>query len=84
MGFSRNGVYLLVISHSGRGVYAIVDWELVARDAQLAYTENGIGIGIGPIDGESVDITEMNHDTGGIGAEHSRWFENFAVRIWYD
>ncbi len=64
MGFSRNGDYLLVISHSGRGVYAMVDWQRVARDAELAYPENGIGFGIGPIDGECIEITEMNHDTG--------------------
>ena len=64
MGFSRNVDYLLVISHSGRGVYAMVDWQRVARDAELAYPENGIGIGIGPIDGECIEITEMNYDTG--------------------
>ncbi len=64
MGFSRNGDYLLVISHSGRGVYTIVDWQRVARDAELAYPENGVGIGIGPIDGECIEITEMNYDTG--------------------
>ncbi|MEZ6093180.1 MAG: hypothetical protein R3C03_02930 [Pirellulaceae bacterium] len=36
----------------------------VARDAELAYPEDGIGIGIGPIDGERIEITEMNYDTG--------------------
>lgn len=64
MGFSRNGDFLLVISHSGRGVYTTVDWQRVARDAEPAFPENGIGIGIGPIDGECIEITELNYDTG--------------------
>lgn len=64
MGFSRNGDYLLVISHSGRGVYTTVDWQRVARHAEPAFPENGIGIGIGPIDGECIEITELNYDTG--------------------
>ncbi len=63
-GFDPTGTYLLTISHSGRGVFATATWERVARDSNLAYPENGHAIGIGPIDGVSIPVTEIDYDTG--------------------
>lgn len=63
MGFDPSGEYLLTISHSGRGVFSTRTWERVARDPALAYPENGHGVGIGPIAGVLVPVTEMNYDT---------------------
>lgn len=64
VGFDASGAYLLTISHSGRGVFSTQTWKRVARDAELAYPEGGVGIGIGPIDGQPVPVTEMNYDIG--------------------
>ena len=69
MGLSRDGDYLLVVSHSGRGVYSACDWKRVARDDELSYPENGEAIGIGPIVGERVQVTEMNYGTGQLRLE---------------
>ena len=63
MGFDPSGEYLLTISHAGRGVFSTRTWERVARDPVLAYPEDGHGVGIGPIAGVSVAVTEMNYDT---------------------
>ena len=63
MGFDPCGDYLLVISHSGRGVFSTKTWGCVARDAEHTYPENGHGVGLGPIDGMPVKVTEMNYDT---------------------
>ncbi len=63
MGFDSSGEYLLVISHSGRGVFSTKTWERIARDIELAYPEHGHGRGIGPIDGMSIAITEKNYET---------------------
>jgi hypothetical protein len=62
-GFDCTGKYLLVISHSGRGVFSTETWERVARDIAPAYTEQNCGIGIGPIEGQAIPITEMDHTT---------------------
>jgi hypothetical protein len=67
VGCDPSGAYLLVISHSGRGVFSTRTWERVARDYDLAYPEGGIGIGIGPITGEAIPVTEMDYDTGRLG-----------------
>src|SRR5215468_1022680 len=63
-GFGPTGAYLLVISHSGRGVFATSSWERVAWDSSQAYPEDGHAIGIGPIDGVSVLVKEKDYDTG--------------------
>lgn len=63
MGFALDGEYLLVVSHSGRGVFCTRTWERVARDLELEYPEDGCGIGIGPIDGMKVAVTEIDYDT---------------------
>ncbi|WP_165252409.1 hypothetical protein [Paludisphaera soli] len=64
VGFDAGGAYLLVISHSGRGVFSTADWRRVARDVELAYPVGGVGIGIGPIAGQPVAVTEMDYETG--------------------
>ena len=63
-GFDPTGMYLLTVSHSGRGVFATATWERVARDSDLAYPENGHAIGIGPIEGVSIPVTEIDCNTG--------------------
>ena len=60
-GFDPTGTYLLTITHSGRGVFSTSTWERVARDHTLAYPENGEGIGVGPIDGQRIPVTEMDY-----------------------
>jgi len=62
-GFDPSGAYLLTLSHSGRGVFATSSWERIARDTHLAYPENGRALGIGPIDGVSIPVREID-DTG--------------------
>jgi hypothetical protein len=64
VGFDPTGDYLLTITHSGRGVFRTTTWERVARDKSLAYPKDGIGIGIGPIDGQRIPVAEMNYETG--------------------
>ena len=61
-GFDPSGEFLLTISHSGRGVFSTNSWELLARDVNLTYPENGVGIGIGPIEGDAIDVTEKGYD----------------------
>jgi len=63
-GFDPTGEFLLVISHSGRGLYSTRTWERIARDTNLAYPENGVGIGIGPINGQVVPVAEMDYKSG--------------------
>jgi len=63
-GFDSTGEYLLTITHSGRGLFSTKTWTRLARDASLAYPDGGKGIGIGPIDGQEVLVTEMPFDIG--------------------
>lgn len=63
-GFDASGAYLLTITHSGRGVFSTNTWERVARDVAPAYPKAGLGIGIGPIAGQSICVTEMNYQRG--------------------
>jgi len=65
-GFDPTGAYLLTVSHSGRGVFAASSWERVARDSHLAYPEGGRASGIGPIDGVSISISEIDYKTGNL------------------
>src|SRR5690606_25335720 len=62
-GFDRTGKYLLTISHAGRGVFSVETWKREARDSALAYPDHGVGLGIGPIDGEQVPVTELDDET---------------------
>jgi hypothetical protein len=63
-GFDPTGEYLLVITHSGRGVFSTRTWERVARNTELAYPTGGLGVGIGPIEGQVIRVTEMDYESG--------------------
>jgi hypothetical protein len=63
-GFDPSGQYLLTITHSGRGVFSTRTWERVARNRELAYPEGGVAVGIGPIAGQAIPVTEMDCDAG--------------------
>ena len=63
-GFDSTGSYLLVVSHSGRGVFSTTSWERIARDSSLAYPEKGFVVGIGPLAGVSIPVTELDFGTG--------------------
>ena len=65
-GFDPSGEYLLTVSHSGRGVFSTATWECVARDTALAYPSEGRAIGIGPIAGLSIPVTEIDYATGAL------------------
>ena len=60
MGFDATGQFLLTLSHSGRGVFKVGSWERVARDAIIAYPNAGKAVGIGPIDGQLIDVLERD------------------------
>lgn len=62
VGFDPSAAYLLVITHSGRGVFSTRSWERVARSTEVAYPEHGLGIGIGPIAGQQIPVTEMDYE----------------------
>ena len=62
VGFDRTGSYMLTVSHAGRGVFSTQTWERVARNYDLAYPEAGQAIGIGPIEGESISVAELDSD----------------------
>lgn len=63
-GLDRTDAYLLTISHSGRSVFSTASWERLARDSELAYPEDGIAIGIGPIEGLRIPVAEIDYATG--------------------
>ena len=63
-GFDTSGEYLLAVSHSGRGVFSTQTWERVSRDNEISYPENGVAIGIGPIEGQPIAVAEIDHQTG--------------------
>jgi hypothetical protein len=60
MGFDATGQFLLTVSHSGRGVFKVGSWERVTRDATIAYCNAGKCVGIGPIDGQLIDVSERD------------------------
>ena len=60
MGFDSSGEFLLTVTHSGRGVFAVGSWERVARDATLAYPNYGRAVGIGPIAGQIIEVQERD------------------------
>jgi hypothetical protein len=60
-GFDSSGTFLLMVSHSDRGLYAIGTWERVARDYILAYPDQGKALGIGPLQDQTIAIV-VTHD----------------------
>jgi len=63
-GFDTAGKYLLTVSVSGRGVFSTVTCERVARDTSVIYPDAGMIAGIGPLEGVSVSVQEIDYDTG--------------------
>jgi hypothetical protein len=63
-GFDASGAYLLTVTHSGRGVFSTGTWERVARDYTIVYPESGASVGIGPIGGQTIHVTEMDFQKG--------------------
>ena len=64
VGFDATGDYLLTVSYSGRGVFSTQTWQRVARDHGVIYPEGGKCLGIGPIDGRAISVTEMDFEKG--------------------
>lgn len=60
VGFDPTEAFLLVVSHSGRGVFRTTGWSRIARDYELAYPKNGRVVGIGPLQGQSVAVAELD------------------------
>jgi len=63
-GCDPNMEYLITVSHSGRGVFSLDSFERVARDYSVIYPDDGTIEGIGPLDGVSVPVTEIDYDSG--------------------
>ena len=64
IGLDPSGSYALVVSHSGRGVFDTHSWQRVARDPEPAYPDDGEADGIGPLAGQRLKVSEINHDDG--------------------
>jgi len=79
-GFDPASQFLLTVSHAGRGVFKVGSWERVARDTALAYPENGRAIGIGPLEGLTLAVTEVDSETGRLQFESP----DGAYRVEYD
>ncbi|WP_138223354.1 hypothetical protein [Nibricoccus aquaticus] len=62
MGFDASGRSLLTVSHSGRAVFAVETWQRVAHDTALAYPDEGVAIGIGPIEGKQVAVLSRDEN----------------------
>jgi len=60
MGFDPSGKFLLTVSHSGRGLFAVGTWERIARDPAVLYPTQSAIQGIGPLAGVSVSLHERN------------------------
>lgn len=61
-GFDPSGTFLLTVSHSGRGLYAVGTWERVARDYTLTYPSQGQVLGIGPIQDQIIEVAETHNE----------------------
>jgi len=62
MGFDATGKFLLTVSHTGRGVFSTDTWERIARDLRLVYPDNGKALGIGPLEGQRIDVIERGEE----------------------
>lgn len=64
MGFDSTGNFLLVVSHSGCGVYAVNTWEKVGRNFDSVSLEHGVVAAIPPIEDDLVPVKQINFETG--------------------
>lgn len=62
-GFDVSGRFLLTVSSAGRGVFAVDTWTRVARDPADHYPEDGRAIGIGPIEGQVIEVAEIDDES---------------------
>jgi hypothetical protein len=60
MGFDTTGKYLVVVSHSGRGVFSTDTWQRVARDYTVEYPSDEKAVGIGPIEGQLIPVQKRD------------------------
>jgi len=60
LAFDPDEKYLFVVTHSGRGVYDLINGERIARDYQVIYPDEGIIPGIGPLEGIMVNVQEYD------------------------
>ncbi len=69
LGFDASEHYLLVISHSGRGVFASPTWARVARDPDNldwneAHFAANLAPGIGPLSDQLIEVHHFDFDEG--------------------
>ncbi len=62
LAFARSERYLLVVTHSGRGVFDLDTGERIARDSAVLYPEHGAIVGIGPLSGELVPVASYDFE----------------------
>ena len=60
MGLDETEQYLLVVSHSGRGLFRTSDWIRIGRDYEIIYPEEGAIEGIGPLASRPVEVRERS------------------------
>ncbi|WMS87387.1 hypothetical protein [Pleionea litopenaei] len=60
IGFDSNMEYLLVVSRSGRYVYTLDTLDRVTRDYSMALPVKGCIEGVGPLSGQSIQVTEVS------------------------
>jgi hypothetical protein len=77
IGIDPSGRYLLTVSHSGRGIFDTNTWQRVARDPKLSYPTEGRAVGIGPLAGQSLPVTEINYNTSTL--DHAAVSEKYVV-----
>ena len=64
IGFDSECRYMLVVSHSGRGVFEIGSWTKIARDGNCVYPDGNKILGIGPLDKCVIGINEIDYNSG--------------------
>ena len=62
LAFAGADHYLLVVTHSGRGVFDLDSGECVARDRTVLYPQEGSIAGLGPLQGEPITVAEYNFE----------------------
>ena len=71
IGFSEDMKYMIVVGHSGTGIFNTNDWTKIARDSKANYPENSMVNGIGHLAGVKIKVEERDY--------LSEIFEGFSV-----
>ncbi len=58
IGVDSSSEWLIVVSHSGRGVFSLKTGERIARDPNSTYPNDGRIQGIGPISSQTILVKE--------------------------